>query len=196
MGAISIEEVLLVLTVIGQVGMGIILADIISGLLHWAEDSYGKEEWPIIGKYVIAPNILHHREPLAFTKPGYIYRNRTTIAAAGVIGLIFWSLGLINLVTITALAVGSQTNEIHKWAHMPPARLPKIVVILQKTGLLQTPRHHFGHHKLPSRKNYCIITNYVNPVLDRLGVFRGLEAMVRLVTGVRPREDGFAVTTP
>jgi hypothetical protein len=38
-----------------------------SGLLHWLEDSYGQLDWPITGKWITEPNILHHRAPSAFT---------------------------------------------------------------------------------------------------------------------------------
>jgi len=35
----------------------ILLADLISGIFHWWEDRYGNPNWPIIGKYIVEPNI-------------------------------------------------------------------------------------------------------------------------------------------
>lgn len=169
---------------------GILLADLISGVIHWAEDSYGNEDWPILGKYVITPNLLHHTDALAFTKPGYYYRNRTTLAAAIVFGVVFWISGLINPLTVTAILVGSQTNEIHKWAHTPSARLWWPIRRLQHLGILQGAQHHWGHHRAPSMRHYCIITEFLNPLLDRLKVFRSIEAAVRKITGVAPRDFG------
>jgi len=41
----------------------LLLVDFISGVLHWLEDAYGNEEWPIIGKQITKPNIIHHHDP-------------------------------------------------------------------------------------------------------------------------------------
>jgi hypothetical protein len=47
---------MLIVEVIGAV----LVADSLSGLFHWLEDAYGNEKWPIIGRLVTKPNILHH----------------------------------------------------------------------------------------------------------------------------------------
>ncbi len=56
METIPFESLIFVCSVAVQILLGLALADFISGALHWLEDSYGKEEWPIIGYYVIEPN--------------------------------------------------------------------------------------------------------------------------------------------
>ena len=45
------------------------IADLTCGLVHWWEDTYGQEHWPLIGPAVIAPNRLHHLAPRAFVMP-------------------------------------------------------------------------------------------------------------------------------
>jgi hypothetical protein len=53
---------------------------------------------------------------------------------------------------------------------------------VQRTGLFISPSHHSGHHysagALVSRERstirFCVMTDWCNPVLDRLGVFRAL----------------------
>jgi hypothetical protein len=52
------------MSVIGQLLVGWLLADLLSGIFHWWEDQFGKESWPVIGPWLIAPNRLHHAEPL------------------------------------------------------------------------------------------------------------------------------------
>ena len=46
-------------------------ADFICGFVHWYEDNYGNEDWPIIGEFIIAPNRLHHSKPRAFTESSW-----------------------------------------------------------------------------------------------------------------------------
>ena len=46
----------------------ILLADLVSGLVHWIEDSFWTENSPIVGRWIVTPNALHHRDGFAFTK--------------------------------------------------------------------------------------------------------------------------------
>ena len=41
----------------------IFAADLITGLVHWWEDTYGDPDWPVIGEHVVRPNIEHHEFP-------------------------------------------------------------------------------------------------------------------------------------
>ena len=43
-----------------------LLVDFVSGVVHWAEDSYGTETTPVIGRWMVGPNLLHHRNGAAF----------------------------------------------------------------------------------------------------------------------------------
>lgn len=44
-----------------------LLADFVTGVFHWWEDRYGNPAWPVIGKLVVEPNILHHARNEKFT---------------------------------------------------------------------------------------------------------------------------------
>ena len=85
----------------------IFMADFICGFVHWLEDNYGREDAPIIGAAIIAPN----------------------------------------------------------------------------------RRHHAHHHRGLRNSHYCSITNWVNPILDRSGFWRGLEFCIYKMTGVLPRVE-------
>jgi hypothetical protein len=171
-----------------QVIIGVALADFISGTLHWLEDSYGDEEWPILGHYVIQPNLHHHTSPSEFVQGSYWMRNRSVLVIAALVGGIFWALNWVNIVTITALIVGSHANEIHSWAHKPSGKVSKLIRFGQKHGILLGAFHHWQHHKDNLDTHYCTITNFVNPVLDRLKVFRAIERTVWLISGHSPRD--------
>jgi len=49
-------------------------------MVHWWEDRYGNPDWPLLGKYVVQPNIEHHSNQTAFTTGDYWTRNWTVLA--------------------------------------------------------------------------------------------------------------------
>lgn len=167
---------------------GWLLADLATGVVHWLEDRFGRESWPIIGRVVIAPNRLHHREPLAFTRGGFLERNWTAAAASLLLGgIAALALGP-SLLLAVMVAAGCIANEVHHWAHRPD-RAPGLVQAAQSVGLCQTRRHHAIHHAAPHDRHYCVLTNWLNPLLDRSGVWRLLEAPVpkRWIAGTGER---------
>lgn len=156
---------------------GWLLADFLSGFVHWLEDRFGSEAWPVLGPLVIAPNRLHHREPLAFTRAGFLSRNSTAAVAALAFGAIALALLGPSLVLAAAVVAGCLANEVHVWAHRPD-RAPRAARALQSIGLLQSRNHHALHHAAPHDRRYCILSSWLNPVLDRVGFWRLLEAPI------------------
>ena len=67
----------------------------------------------------------------------------------------------------------AHSKQIHAWAHT--RRVPTIVAQLQRVGVFQSMRHHGIHHQRPYVSRFCTMTNYLNPVLDALRLWRGLE---------------------
>ena len=64
------------------------------------------------------------------------------------------------------------TNELHKRAHLPAAR--GALGVLQRCGLVLSPRHHRVHHTPPHDDYYCITAGVLNPVLARLRFWSAL----------------------
>ncbi len=160
---------------LGQALIGWLLADLLSGVVHWWEDRVARVDWPVIGRTVVAPNRLHHTDVLAFTRSGLIARNLPVwLIVAAISGAWFWISGP-TVTWATATLGGAIVNEVHRATHLP-ATVGPIARVLQEVGLLQSPRHHMGHHKTPSDRRYCILTDWLNPVLDGLGLWRRLES--------------------
>ncbi len=59
----------------------------------------------------------------------------------------------------------------------------------QKIKLLQTQRHHAHHHKGQKDTHYCPVTNVLNPMLDKAGVWRGFERINEVLFGLKRRPD-------
>jgi ubiquitin-conjugating enzyme E2 variant len=167
-----------------------LLADFVSGVVHWAEDSYGSESTPVIGRWVVAPNLLHHRSPLAFVQRSWIASSWdlalvgvVVVAGAVIAGALTWHVGLFVL-------LGANANQVHKWNHMRRSSLPGAIRVLQRLRLLQSSSHHAGHHRGTKDSHYCVLTDFLNPLLDRVGWWRMLEKLLAPALGLPRAQKG------
>jgi len=173
---------------------GYLVADFLSGLVHWAGDTIGDQNTPIFGPNFVTPFRYHHVDPKDITRHDFIETNgNNCIVVAPILALLVlvtpktagWFFYLCAVLAFTSWFIFC-TNQFHKWAHEDhPARL---VRVLQQAGLILSPEHHALHHASPQDKSYCITVGWMNPVLDKIGFFRICEAVIgRLVPGaVRP----------
>lgn len=170
--------------VLCRVVYGVLLADFGSGIVHWLDDRYWGE-----GDGIFPSSRNHHADTRGFGQKSYYYRNSAAVALGGIIILArlvaygitdFWIFAGVTLLL-------SQANQVHTWAHRDLQRnpLPPPVRWAQRYGLLQSGKHHAQHHVLPYRKNYCMLTNYLNPMLDLLCFFAGCERLLKVV-GIKP----------
>ena len=159
-------------------------ADLVTGAVHWWEDRYGNPEWPIVGRYVVEPNIVHHRDPRAFLEGNPIERNWTAAAPALLIAAAFALAGWWWLATVAAMS--ATANEIHAWSHQ---RCSRPIRGLQLLGVLCSQEDHARHHRSPFSTDFCVMTGWMNPVLSAVGAWSVLEAAIGTVTGVWPREE-------
>ena len=155
-----------------------IAADFITGVIHWWEDTYGNPNWPIIGKYVVEPNLIHHKQPTKLLEGSYWNRIDTSFFAVAAIGAIFWLFGLHSWQIAVCLLFCMQGNEIHAMTHRPDRLNGKVVLFLQKTGIFQSKKMHRWHHKAPYETNFCIMSDFVNPILNVVGFWRKLEYLI------------------
>ena len=157
---------------------GMCLSDFISGLVHWAADSYGKSTMPIFGGFVRTFR-EHHTDQLDITRHDAIETNGDVFVFSSPVhfALLFvvespWALALM-----FGVFLGSYSNsQIHKWAH--EANPPRFVRALQRSRFFLSAEHHARHHAGTHESHYCITTGWMNFALDRLRFFRALEVVL------------------
>src|SRR5437870_1784822 len=111
--------------------LGFVAADFVSGFVHWAADTWGTPEWPIIGKALIRPFREHHVDQKEITRHDFIETNGNNCFISIVPTCLAALLPLSNAALFFAAAFTFAlcltilgTNQFHKWAHMdapPPA---------------------------------------------------------------------------
>ncbi|MFO0751591.1 MAG: fatty acid desaturase CarF family protein [Myxococcota bacterium] len=175
---------------------GWVATDLVTGFVHWAGDTWGRPDMPIIGRSVIRTFREHHIDAKAITHHGLVQTlGEQAIGAVPVMALLWLcdpdpdnGFGAGALVGLYVLVVASTaSNLFHKWAHMK--RPPRLARALQKMGLIMSLEHHARHHRAPHLEGYCIAIGWLNPLLDGIGFWRGLEWLVWKLTGAVPRED-------
>ena len=171
-----------------RVVVAVILADFLSGLAHWLEDSYFTPSTPLLGQ-TIAKNVLHHLQPAYFVSNAWYVTIRSSLVCAALVGAPLLAWGRLSWWVGLALVMAVFSNQVHKWAHMPAACVPGSVQLLQRWGILQTVTHHAAHHMGRKDRRYCVVTNVLNPVLDASRFWRMSEAAIHVVSGCWPRPD-------
>jgi ubiquitin-conjugating enzyme E2 variant len=174
--------------------VGFVLADFVSGFVHWAADTWGTPDWPLIGKALIRPFREHHVDQKEITRHDFVETNGNncfiSIAPAAGAALLPVSGAGWFFVSVTTFALCFSifgTNQFHKWAHMDEP--PRLARLLQQANLVLPPEHHAVHHSAPYAKYYCITVGWLNEALFRLRFFQTLEWAITALTGALPRED-------
>jgi len=174
-----------ILSVVVETVAVVLLADFVSGFVHWAEDTFWTEETPVLGRWIVKPNVLHHCDGSAFIKNTWLQSSWDLllvgiliIGTAAILNLLSWQVWLF-------VVLSANANQVHKWSHSSRSSVPVWVQVLQRSHLLQGPKHHAAHHRCGKNTAYCILTEALNPLLDGIGFWRALD---RLVV--------FACTTP
>lgn len=166
-------------TLFGEIILGFLLADLLTGIVHWWMQRVAKETWPVIGSWAIRANREHHDDPLSFLSKGFVYRNYASAVIAGLVGLVWWLvIGLSVMLVITVITT-ALSNEIHRFTHEPHKAGP-ILKVMQEIGILQSPKGHSRHHRPPQNTNYCPITDWLNPILEAVGFWPRLEYLLRV----------------
>jgi ubiquitin-conjugating enzyme E2 variant len=173
---------------------GFVLADFVSGFVHWLADTWGSPDVPIIGQALIRPFREHHVDQKEITRHDFIETNGNNcfISIVPAVGAALIPLDdAVNVFAATAIFSVTLwvlfTNQFHKWAHLDAP--PRWVALLQRLNLVLPRDHHAVHHTAPYAKYYCITVGWLNEPLHRLRFFQTLERIVTATTGVVPRED-------
>ena len=165
-----------------------LIVDLISGVVHWFEDSYGHPSVPFVGRRITSPNLLHHFRPRAFVSNSWYASSQLLLFSCAAALVVAWLLGRLSPMVVLGAVLGANANQVHKWSHRTPAENGPAVGLAQRLLLIQSPGHHHQHHSGRRNSHYCVLTNLLNPVLDRFRVWRGLEWVLRQ-GGLGKRDD-------
>jgi ubiquitin-conjugating enzyme E2 variant len=172
--------------------LGLVFGDFVTGLVHWAADTYGEESTPVVGRSLVRPFRVHHARPREICEHGLVETvGNTCILAAPLLALFIVVAAFVDTSAVTTFAVFTAvvtvgvtvaTNQFHKWAHQE--RPPRAVRLLQRARIILSPEHHRAHHTAPFESSYAITNGWLNPLLNRTRFFRRLEVALRAF-GVR-----------
>lgn len=163
----------------------ILISDFVTGVVHWWEDAYGNPDWKFWGKIIVIPNIEHHQYPRKFLKRSFFSRVKLSIMIAIAIGCLVSLFGHFNWEIAFILAYTSLANEFHAISHRSDKENGTLIVILQKIGIVQSRKMHGHHHQSPYNINYCVLTNYLNPILNTIRLWDGIEFLIAKL-GIKP----------
>jgi hypothetical protein len=160
-----------------------LLADFIAGVGHWVQDRLlDIESLFNFVNSIKKDNDLHHEKPAAMLKNSLFENVRDSMIVAWPIAFVAWLAGA-PLFLWLGVGLSSFANGVHRFSHMPPGRVPRPIKLLQRTGIFLSFNHHAGHHyrggKVVLKENathrYCVMTNWLNPILDGVKFWTMLE---------------------
>lgn len=175
---------------LGAMAGSILIADLFSGVIHWAEDTYAryKPQRKVRLINVIArDNETHHRRPRAFLERTWWQSSWDLVLFGAAIAAAAYALGHLSWAVMIFVVLSVNANQMHKWSHKNPRENPRLITWLQRLHLLQSPRHHGRHHSGSKDSHYCVVTNFLNPLLEEVSFWRKLEKLVTRVTGKAPK---------
>jgi ubiquitin-conjugating enzyme E2 variant len=178
--------ILSIISIIFQILVAWLLADFITGIVHWWEDRYlDSENSSGFLKSIAEDNELHHKKPTAMTQSTGWSNIQSSVIFAFPIAFIMWITGFPLWLWLAVFFAGFG-NLIHRWSHMPDRKLPYIIIFMQWTGLFISQDHHDQHHRsmnklIPKHLSgfkFCPMTDWVNPILDKIKFWDRLEKLL------------------
>jgi len=170
-----------------------LLADLITGIVHWFEDKYmDAKSLNFFAADIAEDNDLHHRKPTAMIlNSGWENMRSGAIVGWPLAALLFW-FGAPLWVWLTPI-YASFGNLVHRFAHTPKNQLPRWIRGMQEFGLFISHEQHDQHHRSMQRLvpkhlagyKFCPMTDWLNPWLDKFQFWKGLEWML-LQLGLKP----------
>ena len=178
-----------ILSFIAQSAAVVFAAEFVAGLVHWIEDAYIRDHTPLVGRIVGRPNTVHHHYPRYMTRHNWWQSSRDLVLLSVLIVLGAWSVGLLTWHVWLFAMLSANANEFHKWEHRTRKENGRLISFLQDIKVLQTGKHHAKHHTDPKNSHYCTVTNFLNPVLDKINFWNGLERLLAKTIGLKRQPD-------
>jgi hypothetical protein len=176
-----------------QIVLGLIIADILCGFLHWFEDNYIDYcvDIPILND-IARHNEMHHYFPRSmFVYTNIEHAKYTLPMAIGFILFLYivdrslfvkYPYFLLSLFFFLSIS-----NILHSIVHRRDCENNCFFLALQKVGLLCSHDHHSIHHTVGKQK-YCVMLTINNYILDGIYFWNGLEYLIYLITNKKTNE--------
>lgn len=178
-----------ILSILLQIAATVFAAEFVSGLVHWLEDAYIREDTPLVGKHIARPNIVHHHYPRYMTRHNWLATSWDLMILSALLVVVAWFCGFLTWHVWLFAVLAANANEFHKWEHRTRVQNGPVISFLQDIKILQSAKHHAKHHTDPKNSHYCTMTNVLNPVLDGMRFWAGIEWVLERAVGLKRRED-------
>lgn len=181
--------------------VGILVGDLITGILHWAFDTWFSADTKFLRRMVLIVR-EHHIYPdrvfqysfyhdagalsvMAFllTSPLFTYAFVQSAGDSPGFHLLYYAVCVAVTVSFALVFM----FEFHKFGHRRDSR--QVVRLLQRLGLLLSYAHHMKHHSGKHDRNYCLINGHADRTFGAAGGWRALESIISRLTGATPRSD-------
>lgn len=170
-----------------------LFADFLGGLFHWAQDRYmSVESKSKVVRALAVDNQVHHTKPTQMLIYSYFENIKYTAIFTLPLTILLMAISAPLWLSLSVF-LSTFGNLIHRFGHTPARKLPRWVRGMQKIGLFISPEHHDLHHrhdgklvtKCDAHHAYCPMTDWVNPIVDRLHVWEALEWTLAKI-GIEP----------
>jgi ubiquitin-conjugating enzyme E2 variant len=164
-------------------------AEFVAGFVHWVEDAYIRDTTPLVGRLIGRPNTVHHHYPRYMTRHSWWQSSWDLALLSVLLVLTAWCAGCLTWHVWVFAILAANANEFHKWEHRTRKENGPFISFLQDIRVLQSARHHAKHHTDPKNSHYCTVTNFLNPVLDKIRFWDGLEWLLTKSIGLKRQPD-------
>jgi hypothetical protein len=194
----GITSMALALTAAAFVYLGHRAVDPVNGLVHFALDNYFARTTPLVGT-VVDGFLNHHDSPEDITRIQFARNVAGTVTVS--LPFLLLLIAMHRVETLPGIALSSffgtffvETGfslECHKYVHMSPASLPRVIKWLQDRELILTTAAHDRHHA-GFDADYASVTGKSNRYLTD-AVYHRMERVIYELTrrttgvGVEPR---------
>lgn len=176
---------------------GLFVADLLSGVAHWAFDTWFDEHHPVFHRMVLVVREHHIAPQEMFRYPFYNDTGQLSVIALLLTAPILLPVTLWAPASVPAVAgvwacvlyavCFVFMLEFHKSGHRRPVH--GVTRVLQGCHLLLSPRHHWQHHSGAYDTHYCLINGWADHLMDAMGGWRTLERVIQRWTGAVPRSN-------
>jgi len=156
-----------------QILIAWLLADWLTGAVHWFEDRYMDKLSLNFLDSIAKENDLHHKKPTAMLMSSGWTNMKSAAAVGWPVAFLLWAIGAPLWVWLVPF-FASFGNLVHRWGHTPREHLPRWIRGMQEFGLFISQHHHDLHHRsmkqlVPKHLagyKFCPMSDLMNPILD------------------------------